>query len=67
MTLYKWEWLAVQPYFVEIRSITSDYSVIYTDGSKDGDRQLLAIESFKTQYHFILKIVETNKTFYFSH
>jgi hypothetical protein len=28
----------IQQHFAEIRSITSEYSAIYTDGSKDGDR-----------------------------
>ena len=30
--------LPIQQHFVEIRSITSEYSAIYTDGSKDCDR-----------------------------
>jgi hypothetical protein len=30
--------LLIQQHFVEIRSVTSEYSTIYTDGSKDGDR-----------------------------
>ena len=30
--------LLIQQHFVEIRSITSEYSAIYTDGSKDCDR-----------------------------
>ena len=30
--------LLIQQHFAEIRSVTSEYSAIYTDGSKDGDR-----------------------------
>jgi hypothetical protein len=30
--------LLIQQDFAEIRSVTSEYSAIYTDGSKDGDR-----------------------------
>jgi hypothetical protein len=30
--------LLIQQHFAEIRSATSEYSAIYTDGSKDGDR-----------------------------
>ena len=30
--------LLVKLHFAEIRSVTSEYSAIYTDGSKDGDR-----------------------------
>jgi hypothetical protein len=30
--------LLIQQHFAEIRSVTSEYSTIYTDGSKDGDR-----------------------------
>ena len=30
--------LIIQKHFAEIRSVRSEYSVIYTDGSKDGDR-----------------------------
>jgi len=29
--------LLIQQHFAEIRSVTSEYSAIYTDGSKDGD------------------------------
>jgi len=34
--------LLIQQHFAEIRSATSEYSAIYTDGSKDGDRVALA-------------------------
>jgi len=34
--------LLIQQHFAEIRSIKSEYSAIYTDGSKDGDRVLSA-------------------------
>ena len=27
----------IQPHFAEIESVTSEYSAIYTDGSKEGD------------------------------
>ena len=30
--------LLIQQHFAEMRSVTSEYSTIYTDGSKDGDR-----------------------------
>ena len=30
--------LLIQQHFAEIRSVTSAYSAIYTDGPKDGDR-----------------------------
>ena len=30
--------LLIQQHFAEIRSVTSEYSTIYTDGSKDGNR-----------------------------
>jgi hypothetical protein len=30
--------LLIQQHFAEIRTVTSEYSAIYTDGSKDGDR-----------------------------
>jgi hypothetical protein len=30
--------LLIQQHFAEVRSVTSEYSAIYTDGSKDGDR-----------------------------
>ena len=30
--------LLIQQHFAEIRSVTSEYSAIYTDGSNDGDR-----------------------------
>ena len=30
--------LLIQQHFAEIRSVTSEYSAIYTGGSKDGDR-----------------------------
>jgi hypothetical protein len=30
--------LLIQQHFAEIKSVTSEYSAIYTDGSKDGDR-----------------------------
>ena len=30
--------LLIQQHFAEIRSVTSEYSAIYTDGSKNGDR-----------------------------
>jgi hypothetical protein len=30
--------LKTQQHFAEMRSVTSEYSTIYTDGSKDGDR-----------------------------
>ena len=30
--------LLIQQHFAEIRSITSEYCAIYTDGSKDSDR-----------------------------
>ena len=30
--------LQIQEHFAEIRSVSSGYSAIYTDGSKDGDR-----------------------------
>ena len=30
--------LLIQQRFAEIRSVTSEYSTIYTDGSKDGNR-----------------------------
>ena len=30
--------LLIQQHFAEIRSVTSEYFAIYTDGSKDGDR-----------------------------
>jgi len=30
--------LLIHQHFAEIRSVTSEYSAIYTDGSKDGDR-----------------------------
>jgi hypothetical protein len=30
--------LLIQQHFAEIRSVTSEYSTIYTDDSKDGDR-----------------------------
>ena len=34
--------LLIQQHFPEIRSVTSEYSTIYTDGSKYGDRVALA-------------------------
>jgi hypothetical protein len=30
--------LLIQQHFAEIRSVTSEYSTLYTDGSKGGDR-----------------------------
>ena len=30
--------LLIQQHFAENRSVTSEYSAIYTDGSKDGDK-----------------------------
>jgi hypothetical protein len=30
--------LLIQQHFAEIRSVTSEYSAIYTDGSKDGNK-----------------------------
>jgi hypothetical protein len=30
--------LRIQQHFTAIRSVTSKYSAVYTDGSKDGDR-----------------------------
>ena len=35
--------LLIQQHFAEIRSVASEYSAIYTDGSKDGDRVTLAV------------------------
>ena len=34
--------MLIQQHFAEIRSVTSEYSAIYTDDSKDGDRVALA-------------------------
>jgi hypothetical protein len=34
--------LLIQQHFADIRSVTSEYSAIYTDGSKDGDRVVSA-------------------------
>jgi hypothetical protein len=33
----------IQQHFAEIRSATSEYSIIYTDGSQDGDRVASAV------------------------
>ena len=35
--------LLIQQHFAEIRSVASEYSAIYTDGSKDGDRVTSAV------------------------
>ena len=34
--------LLIQQHFADIRSVTSEYSAIYTDGSKDSDRVVSA-------------------------
>jgi hypothetical protein len=39
--------LLIQQHFAEIRSVTSEYSAIYTDGSKDGDRVASAAVYFR--------------------
>jgi ribonuclease HI len=43
--------LLIQQHFVEIRSVISEYSTIYTDGSKDGDRVTSAAD-FGQQVYF---------------
>ena len=45
--------LLVQQYFSEIRSVTSEYSAIYTDGSKGGD-QVASAAVFEQQVYYVL-------------
>jgi hypothetical protein len=45
--------LLIQQHFAEIRSVTSEYSTIYTDGSKDGDRVASTAET-SFRYWFTL-------------
>ena len=42
--------LRIQQHFTEIRSVTSEYSVVYTDGSKDGDRVASAVVFMQQRY-----------------
>jgi hypothetical protein len=58
--------LLIQQHFAEVRSVTSEYSAIYTDGSKDGDRVAsAAVDTYMTRdpcenYMF----TNSNKAFY---
>ena len=47
--------LLIQQHFAEIRSVTSEYSTISTDGSKDGDR-VAVLDSRSTQLDYHLPV-----------
>jgi hypothetical protein len=60
--------LLIQQHFAEIRSVTSEYSAIYNDGSKDGDRVASAAvfgqQVYSVRLPFVSSIVsaEANAT-----
>jgi len=51
--------LLIQQYFAEIRSVTSEYSAIYADGAKDGDRVASAVVFGQQVYYVRLPSVSS--------